>query len=236
MFGISTFCLHSESLPEALDRITGITNYIEVMDEGRHFLGSAELLESYSARFTLHAPCRSVNIACLFEPIRKASVEVTGEAFAIASVIGASVVIHPGYFTWPEERERAEGQCRQSLRELREAADEYGIRFFVENMADWEYFFLKTPEELPLIGDCGFALDVGHANQNRCLDGFLGCRVGHFHLHDNNGSGDTHSAVGEGTIDFRPVMAKVRESGVVPVIEVATFEGTVASIAKLDRL
>ena len=48
MFGISTFCLHAEPLDTALEKISQITDYIEVMDEGLHYLGSAEPLLSYS--------------------------------------------------------------------------------------------------------------------------------------------------------------------------------------------
>ncbi len=236
MFGISSFCLHDRPLPEALERISAYTDTVEVMDEGRHFLESAEPLLGWSLHFTIHAPCRGVNIASLLEPIRRASVEVTARAFAIAAEVGGSVVIHPGYFTWPEERDHAADRFRISLRELRAAAGEYGIRFFVENMGDWEYFFLKTPDELPLLDGSEFALDVGHAHQNHCLDGFLAAEISHFHLHDNDGKSDSHGAVGSGTIDFRKVMEKVRESRVTPVVEVATFEGTLASIDVLKQL
>jgi len=46
------------------------------MDDGRHYLESADLLENYSFAYSLHAPSRSINIACIHEPIRKASVDV----------------------------------------------------------------------------------------------------------------------------------------------------------------
>jgi len=103
-------------------------------------------------------------------------------------------------------------------------------------MGNWEYFLLKTPEELPLIGNAGFALDVGHAHQMHCLDAFLSCPAAHYHLHDNTGKEDSHWAVGDGTIDFSAVMKTVRKSGVEPVIEVATFEGVLKSIERLKAL
>jgi sugar phosphate isomerase/epimerase len=81
-----------------------------------------------------------------------------------------------------------------------------------------------------------FALDVGHANQNNCLDGFLKHPAGHFHLHDNDGKEDTHSPVGRGTIDFANVMNAVNRSGITPIIEVATFEGVLQSIDTLKKL
>jgi len=236
MFGVSTFCLHQEPLGTALDRITGITDYVEVMDDGLHHLDSADILRSYPARYSLHAPSRGTNLASLLEPIRRASVEVMAQCFSIAAEVNAGVVLHPGYFAWEEERGKAEMQLKRSLAELQDHAREYSVTFFVENMGNWGYFLLKTPQELSLIGDTPFALDVGHAHQNRCLDAFLGCRAGHFHLHDNDGTDDSHAAVGEGTINFIPVMKAIRKSGTVPVLEVATFPGVIRSMELLDVL
>jgi sugar phosphate isomerase/epimerase len=236
MFAVSTFCLHNVPLPAVLDQLTAITDHIEIMDEGLHHLENADPLKNYSARYTIHAPCRGTNIASLLEPIRKASVEVMRQSFSIAAEVNAGVVMHPGYFAWAEERQKAEQQLTKSLTEIAILAREYSVCYFIENMGNWEYFFLKTPDELPLIGDTPLALDTGHAHQNRCLEEFLRFPAAHYHLHDNNGREDSHLAPGKGTIDFRPVMKAVRKNRVVPVIEVATFDGVIESISLLSRL
>lgn len=236
MFGISTFCLHKVPLADALETIAPLTDRIEVMDEGLHYLDNAEPLHSYDHHFSIHSPCRGTNIASLLEPIRRASVEVMAQCMGIAAEVGAGVVIHPGYFAWAEERGKAERQLVRSLRELTDLAEEYSVRFFIENMGNWEYFLIRTPEELPLIGTAAFALDVGHAHQMHCLDAFLKLPAAHYHLHDNAGDADSHWAVGDGTIDFSAVMDAVRKSGVEPVIEVGNFEGAVRSIGKLNAL
>jgi len=235
MFAVSTFCLHSIPLPAALDQLTAITNHIEIMDEGLHHLDSADPLKNYSAHYSIHAPCRGTNIASLLEPIRRASVEVLRECFLIAAEVNAGVVVHPGYFAWAEERQKAEQQLTKSLTEIAGLAKEYSVIYFIENMGNWEYFFLKTPDELPLIGDTPFALDTGHAHQNHCLAEFLMFPAAHYHLHDNNGKEDSHLAPGKGTIDFKPVMKAVRKNRVVPVIEVATFDGVIEGISLLNR-
>ena len=98
MFGISTFCLHQEPLTTALDKISSISDHIEVMDEGLHYLENSEPLMSYSAHFSIHAPCRGTNLASLLEPIRRASVEVIEQCFLIAAEVNAGVVVHPGIF------------------------------------------------------------------------------------------------------------------------------------------
>ncbi len=145
MFGVSTFCLHQESLISALDKISSISDYIEVMDEGLHYLESAEPLMSYTKKFSIHAPSRGTNIASLLEPIRKASVEVICRCFRIAAEVNAGVVIHPGYFAWAEERIKAERQLKISLSDLSDFSREYSVRYYIENMGNWDYFFLKTP-------------------------------------------------------------------------------------------
>jgi len=236
MFGISTFCLHARPLPDALEQLSRITGYVEVMDEGLHYLDSSRVLENFSLKYSIHAPSRGTNLASLLEPIRRASVEVMRDCFAIAAEVNADVVVHPGYFAWQEEKGKAEEQFRKSRDELAALAAELSVPFSFENMGDWDYFLLKCPEEIPLIGDCGFTLDVGHANQNHCLPAFLGVPACHYHLHDNDGTADSHDAVGKGTISFPKVMAAVRKSGVNPIIEVATLEGTLESIRALEGM
>jgi sugar phosphate isomerase/epimerase len=236
MFGVSTFCLHREPLGTALEALSGITECVEVMDDGLHFMETVEPLESYTFLYYIHAPSRSVNIASLLEPIRRASVEVLVQTFALAGEIGADVVIHPGYYAWHQERDRAVEKFRQSLQELEAAAEDLSVTFFVENMGNWEYFFLRSCDDLSLIDGIGLALDVGHAHLNGCLDEFLAHPVAHFHLHDNDGTKDTHEPVGAGTIDFRAVMNAVARNNVIPIIEVDTLEGVLASIDALSGI
>jgi sugar phosphate isomerase/epimerase len=152
----------------------------------------------------------------------------------IAAEVNAALVVHPGYFAWAEERNKAEQQLHISLDDLSRMGKEYSVPFFIENMGNWDYFLLKTPGELGLLGDIPLALDVGHAHQNRCLLEFLSFPAGHYHLHDNNSKEDSHVAVGEGTIDFGPVMKAVKKKNITPVIEVATFEGVLKSIDALS--
>ncbi len=237
MFGVSTCCLHHETLPAALDALGNVTDTVEVVDEGLHFLETAEILETHSFRYFIHAPARTVNIASQLKPIRRASVEVIVQCFGIAAEVDAGVVVHPGYCAWQENREAAIGELRRSLEELKAAAEERSVTFFVENMPNWGHFFLRTPDELPLIDGLGLALDVGHAHTNGCLDQWLDCPAAHFHLHDNYGKEDTHNTVGDGTIDFAPVMDAVRKnSHATPIIEVATLEGVQQSIDILKKL
>ena len=81
---------------------------------------------------------------------------------------------------------------------------------------------------------------MGHAHANGWdlvkLIASLSDKIVCYHLHDNDGTTDSHSAVGDGTIDFSAVMAAVRRNDVRPVIEVGTFDGVMQSIVALDGL
>lgn len=234
MFGISSFCLHKYPLSYALETLSPHTDLVEIMDDGPHYIESTEILDTYSLRYAFHAPSRSVNIASLLEPIRKASVEVVGRCFALAAEKGSTVVIHPGYFAWEEEREHALKQFGKSFAELNRIAADLSVTYYIENMGNWNYFFLRFPDELGMIDGVGLALDVGHAHLNSCLRDFLSRPFRHVHLHDNDGRDDTHSPVGEGSIDFSTVMQAVEREHAVPVVEVATLEGAKKTIVELQ--
>lgn len=236
MYGISSFCLHKEPLESALETLASMTELVEIMNDGPHHIENTDLLDSYPLRFAFHAASRGVNIASVLEPIRKASVEVTSQCIALAGEVNGTVVVHPGYFAWEEEREKALRQFRKSLSELNRIASDRSVTYYLENMGNWNYFFLRFPDEMEILDNVGLALDVGHANLNGCLEGFLSLPFCHVHLHDNDGKDDSHLPVGSGTIDFQAVIQAIRREHAVPVIEVATLEGTQQSIRVLDEI
>lgn len=65
----------------------------------------------------------------------------------------------------------------------------------------------------PFLGLC---LDVGHQNVFSDLGALewirrMGRPLWHFHLHDNDGTGDHHWPLGSGTIDFDPIYAAIMQ-------------------------
>jgi sugar phosphate isomerase/epimerase len=237
MPGISTCCLMTESLPAALDRLSPLTDLIEVMDEGPHLITDTSLFESYTRKVTLHAPFHGVNVASLFEPIRKASVQVTVDCFGTAAAIGAGgIVVHPGYYAWEQEKKGADRQFKKSLKELDHAAREHSVTFWFENMGNMNFFNLRTPEHLSLIGRTGLALDTGHAHLNGCLAEFLKTPFRHMHIHDNRGKVDTHSALGDGSINFTPVFKALERTGATAVLEMKDFSAVEKSLQALHGM
>ena len=235
MTGISTSCLQDISLEDALETLSDMTDFVEIMDDGPHYCQSAEIPGLYSFRYSLHAPSRGVNIASTLEPIRRASVEVIAEALGIAGELNADVVIHPGYAAWLGGRVLSIRALRRSLDEIIAVADDGGTTFYVENMPKWPYFFFCTPEDYQYFDDCPICLDVGHAYMTGTLDSFLSMPFGHCHIHDNCGTEDSHSPVGSGGIDWEGVLGVIAERKVEPVLEVRSRDAVMASFSALKH-
>jgi sugar phosphate isomerase/epimerase len=103
-------------------------------------------------------------------------------------------------------------------------------------MGNMNFFNLRTPESLTLIGKTGLTLDTGHAHLNSCLKEFLKTPFCHMHIHDNKGKADTHSAIGEGTIEFKPVLDALERTGATAVLEMKDYPAVIRSIKALDAL
>lgn len=235
---ISTHSLASRPLAEALEQLAPHTSAVELMNDGLHYTTDAALLSSFSFRYSIHAPARSVNISSVLEPIRRASVELVDESLGLAAECSAShVVFHPGYYTFKEEYEKSVSALKTSLKEINRFAEEVGVQCCVENMGKWGYFFLKSPEDLELTRGTAFCLDIGHANECGCLAEFLQHPFSAIHVHDNDGTSDAHLGLGKGNIDIAAVVDAVKRNHITsPVAECAALDAAVETKALLEKL
>jgi len=226
-------------LDEALDLIADRTGLAEILSDGPHSLFRfEEACFSFELRYTVHAPVADINIASGNEHLRRAAIRVLADLTEICDRIGAErLVVHPGH-TWGEEmRGSAQAALDRSLADLAAIQQEVNVRLTVENMGAWEICFFREPAFLDRLADLdlGFALDVGHAHANGNLEPFLeqGEAI-HVHLHDNHGSRDDHLACGDGSIDFRRVMAALPPDATMAV-EPNSFEQYERSLEHLRR-
>ncbi|HJJ38677.1 MAG TPA: sugar phosphate isomerase/epimerase [Methanocorpusculum sp.] len=235
---ISTHCLNTLPLAEALEKLTPHTSAVEVMNDGLHYTHDVSLLAAFPYEYTIHAPARSVNIASVLEPIRRASVELIAESISLAAECGAKrVVFHPGYFTFKEEYGKAVSALKKSLVEIHAVSEETGIPCCVENMGNWGYFFLQKAEDISLVSGTDFCLDIGHAHECGTLSEFLKVPFVQIHVHDNDGTSDTHLALGKGTIDIAAVAEAVRRNKIVsPIAECATLDDALATKRILENV
>jgi len=236
-YSISTYCLIDLPLVEALDKLAPYTKHVELMSDELYQFHEGKLYESYSFKYSLHAPLLTdntfVDLAASDEAIRARSVHAIISTFVIASDLSAPVVVHPGFFNISDP---AGKNYQVSLAELRSASREYGVRYFIENLAPELNSYFSNPVDHEAHQEQPFCLDIGHANLCDNLKRFLDLPFDHIHIHDNDGINDTHSPIGDGCIDFDHVMRRVREQGIAaPVIEVKTFEGALRTLHTLTK-
>ena len=162
----------------------------------------------------LHGPFNEL-FPCAIDPKARAlAAERYRQAIALAVGYGAEkVIIHGGYNPriyypiWYVEQ--SIGFWKAFL------ADAPNVTIVLENVLE------ETPEMLldivrgvdhPQLKLC---LDVGHVNAyspvpvSQWIDRY-GSRLRHLHIHNNDGSADTHSPLNEGTLDIPAIVSQVK--------------------------
>lgn len=140
------------------------------------------------------------------------------EAYQAAKALGINrMVVHTGYIplmyhkSWHLDR-----------------SIEFWSRFMADKPADFQLFIENVFDDEPVmmanlidgLNDprIRVCLDVGHAHVVTLPEydvyqwiEVLGHRIGHFHVHNNDGTADTHQDLTDGTLDMEKVMACIRK-------------------------
>ena len=156
--------------------------------------------------FVAHAPDRRVDDD-------EGLAEIRAAIRAAAPFAPRTITIHPILASPSNTPERMKRKLRE-IGALSRLAVENGTRLSLENTAE------GAPDMAEVLGawpEVMLTLDIGHSellsDSNKSVD-FIHAypdRIGHVHIHDNIG-GDTyfedlHLPLGEGDIDFAPIMA-----------------------------
>lgn len=166
-------------------------------------------------RRIFHAPFNEL-FPCAIDPRARAlAAERYRQAIAVARGYGAEkVVIHGGYQPRMYYRqwyvEQSVAFWREFLRE------DPGVEIVLENVLE------ETPDMLTEIlrkvdhPQLRMCLDVGHVNVYSSIPVLdwleeCGSYLDHFHVHNNDGSWDTHSALDQGTIPIRRLLTRAEE-------------------------
>ncbi len=165
---------------------------------------------------------------------RLAGIELVANRIAMAARLGSDVVIlHlPAEPAEPEQREPFWTRLRRSLDALEPIAREHGVRIALENMAKDNFdalervFALYGPDFVGLCYDSGHGHLAGNGLDR--LEHVLS-RLLAVHLHDNDGTGDQHRIVGDGTVDWPRLAALLAAS---PYRKPLSFESNLGSYPK----
>jgi sugar phosphate isomerase/epimerase len=141
----------------------------------------------------------------------------------LAQALGARVhVLHVSSRRFaaadPEVRRRVRARDREIVTGVARAAGERGLFLALENgAAAGQIGYLE--EILAAIDQphLGIALDVGHAHLRggdpAAAARRLAPHLRHVHLHDNHGARDEHLPPGQGSIEWIPLLAALRDAG-----------------------
>ncbi|BAW31395.1 MAG TPA: sugar phosphate isomerase/epimerase family protein [Methanothermobacter sp.] len=242
-FGVSTLALHPAPLETTLEYIEGLgINYCEIINEYPIEIID-DIISSHTLKYILHAPISDINIASPNQTIRKSSIMEIKSSLELAAQIGSDkLVLHPG--SVPFLARAYKGKITEynlnSLKELKDYADDLNVTLCLENMPNMEKYLYKNLEKLySLVNELEImaTLDVGHAHTMGYTTHKIKIDlIGHVHLSDNNGLEDSHEALGTGSIDFPSIFKSLEGYGGILTIEVKSKEELLESLTFLEKL
>ena len=207
---ISTLPFYPQPIEDILDHIIELNmGYCEIINEYPYDSLDYDRLNTYDVEYTLHAPLSDVNLASHVEIIRKASISLIKNSMDAARKLDTNiVVVHPGQMPILGRKitPKVMKYNRESLKECSLYSEEVGVKMCVENMPDIDGLLFTNLDELNdliLDVDAYMTLDVGHAHNNSYTieDMLKYSRIEHIHLSDNDGSYDSHQALGNNKED-----------------------------------
>lgn len=163
-------------------------------------------------RRVFHAPFNEL-FPCAIDPeARKLAARRYRQAIALAKDYGAEkVIIHGGFNPWLYYPVWYEEQS--ILFWLEFLKEDPGLPIVLENVLEPEPRMLLSIIEKVNDPRLNMCLDIGHVNayaKAPVLEWLQICapHISHFHIHNNDGSQDTHSALFEGSISMEVLMKK----------------------------
>jgi hypothetical protein len=151
-----------------------------------------------------------LNVAAILSPAPPYSMRpTTGGATAGEKISGSNTASIPGIRWWTPSK--------------------IGLRVAVENVFDEDPEALKMLIEKIGSPDFGFCFDTGHFNlfskvsMEQWFES-LGKNLIEVHLHDNDGTADTHWALGRGDIDFQQFFRLMRTHSPKPVYTIEAHD------------
>ena len=244
--GASTLAGIEDELENVLEFIEKLgLNYAELVHQFPTENIDEELLDSFSLKYSIHAPFMDVNIAALQDKSRLNSIKQIKESIDFANRIGAeAVVVHPGVTSFlPNKYFRKEviDFANESMIEIGRYGEDLGVLATFENMPSFNTMIYDNIHELnEFLTNNGLSmtLDIGHANHaGYTPDEMIFDSIKHVHMHDNFGDDDAHLPFGEGSIDLKDIFHKLEEKNYngIYIIEVNDYDSIKKSYEYMKR-
>lgn len=197
---------------------TCISNLLEDEPKTRKKLVSnikRDIERSSAERLVLHGPFTEIHPVAMDDRIRELGMMRLNQAYEICEIFDIKkMIVHTGWipFVFFKQYQVKEG-AKFWRRFLNDKPNDFEIA--LENVFEDEpYTMLDAVKE---IDDerVKLCIDTGHANlMNAELPvtewiKILGPHISHFHLHNNDGSGDSHGSFDEGNMDMDEILGLI---------------------------
>jgi sugar phosphate isomerase/epimerase len=224
----SELCLLGQNVFTNVRTLSALgTSHIELMLDGtgwsdllNHGNETVKALRTNDITYSVHSPVWDANLAGENSCLRAGTLEALKESVRFSHRLGAvHLVVHPGVCHAASfDKAAARRRALTLLRRLAEYNHLFGVRLLMENVGTNATSLFSEEEYGVFLDDfppeCGYIVDVGHANINGWnipeLIRRTGNRLYALHLHDNNGSEDSHLPIGEGTVNWDTLFAVLR--------------------------
>lgn len=218
---------------------------LDLLDDNLICLVTEKLL-SADVRPTVHAPFFDLNPGALDPLVRQVTQVRLTQALSFAGRLNAHLmVIHPGVDKWryPNLDQIWLSFAKEFFLPLIEQASACRCRLAIENIYEEEPDLLVQLVQELNSKSFGHCFDAGHWHMfgkepmAEWLEA-ISSKLFHLHLHDNHGLADEHLPVGEGKIDFSPLINKLQKLSSRPsmTLEAHTPEHLTRSLKKITEL
>ncbi len=178
----------------------------------------ADIAKSNTDNALLHGPFTELYPAAIDYRSRLMAKERLEEAFKVCQAINVNkMIVHTGwlpfiYFKgWQAEKG---AQFWQNF--MADKPNDFSI--YIENVLEDEPYMLKDMMEQISDSRIKLCLDIGHANAMTSPDilveewiQVLSHYIGHFHLHNNDGTADSHGPFGEGSMNMNSIFNTIQK-------------------------
>ncbi|MBC7091294.1 MAG: sugar phosphate isomerase/epimerase [Nitrososphaeria archaeon] len=199
----------------------------DILDEGAYSLAKKYNLIQYrrlkesGVNFTVHAPFLVTDYLNPNYTTRRKSISRLKSSIENAAQLSPlAYVFHPTTVPKGYSRDTLKVEHYHFLEEIMDFSRSLGLTVFLENHVPGMGHMFTDPEEFIEFykrtgSSLGLAFDVGHANIGSSVKRFLDLlvdRIGAVHVHDNDGTSDSHKMIGSGTVNWKYVISKLRTS------------------------
>ena len=171
-----------------------------------------DISKSSADRLILHGPFTEIHPVAIDDRVRELGMLRLNQAYEVCETFGIDkMIVHTGWLPFIYFKQyQAEKGAEFWKKFLEDKPETFEIA--IENVLEDEPHMLL--DIVKAIGDerAKLCLDIGHANAMTAglpvaeWIKLLGPHISHFHLHNNDGSGDSHSAFDEGSMDMEEIL------------------------------